>query len=57
MNHQVWVQTRTAIPPRFVTPELAEMRRKWYAQNPWKTDWDVVSEQQRSANLCLKGTQ
>ncbi len=53
MNHQLWVQSRTAIPPKGVTPELAEMRWKWYATNPWRVDWAVVAEQQWSAGVAM----
>ena len=55
MNHQLWIATRSAKPPKEpVTPELQEARRRWYAQNPWRPDWETVAVMQKAAHICIR---
>lgn len=50
-----WI-TRRALPPApsAVTPALRRMRARWYAQNPWTPDWDMVARCQKGAHTCFR---
>lgn len=47
-------QTRSSKPPREpVGPALQALRRRWYAQNPWRPDWQAHWEALRGARACF----
>ena len=56
MNHNLWVATRTVLPPKIITQELRQAREKWYRQNPWRPDWDAEAVQQKAAYLCIQSS-
>lgn len=53
-TRRMW-ESRVGKPPRpeDVTPALRELRRRWYAQNPWSPDWQANWEALRGARACF----
>ena len=47
-------RTHSSKPPlEPVSPALRALRRRWYAQNPWRPDWQAHWEALRGARACF----
>lgn len=53
-SRRMW-EGRTGKPPHpdLVTPALRAMRVRWYAQNPWRSDWNAHWEALKGARACF----